>query len=341
MTTNSNQTIIDRVRHIAFNYYRASIHLYVLTVLIHSILDLIFGESWVFIAFLNTFAHLIWFPAFILFLFNLLLKQWGLSAILLLPILAFLFTWGTMFLPQRGKAKTQADNSVRIVTYNLKGYNPEQENIVDVIREVDADIVALQELSHINSPAIESQLQDTYPYMAFHITDNVTQGQGILSRYPISDDSFWMYDFAENMLGHQRTEIELGDNRSIIIYNVHPSHPAMQGAFFDPRYRSMEIDAILERSTKEHLPQLIVGDFNMPELSDDYAKIRMNYNDAYRLTGYGMGSTFPSTRIIPPFLRLDYIFFSEGIIAQNAQVWSESAGSDHRPLVVDLLIASQ
>jgi endonuclease/exonuclease/phosphatase (EEP) superfamily protein YafD len=253
-------------------------------------------------------------------------------------ILAFLLAWGSMFLPKHSIEARITDTPIRILTFNLKGYNRRQDAIVELIREVNADIVALQELSHINSPHIEVELQDIYPYKALHQTDNVTQGQGILSRYPITDDTFWRYDFAANMLGHQRVEITLENNRSIVLYNVHPSHPAMQGSFFDPQYRSLEIAAILQDSSKESWPQLLLGDFNMPELSDDYAQIRSHYKDAYRDSGFGMGWTFPDGGFISPFMRLDYIFYSDDFVAQHAQVWKSSAGSDHRPLFVDILL---
>jgi endonuclease/exonuclease/phosphatase (EEP) superfamily protein YafD len=322
-------------------YYRALTHTFAFAILLHLIARFLFGERWLAVAFLNTFAHLLWMSAIALFLLNLLLRQWRLSAMLLPGVLAFLFTWGNMFLPNNQLAASATDIPLRVMTFNLKGYNPEQEAIVQLIREVDADIVGLQEVSDINATILETELQDLYPYMALHIMDSVVQGQAVLSRYPIVEDEFWQYEFLPSTLGHQRSLISLENDISIAIYNLHPTHPGMQGEFFNPGYRSLEIEAILQGSTSENIPQILLGDFNMPDLSEDYAAITNVYTDAYRVAGYGMGWTFPNVTRIPPLLRIDYVFYSEGIIAQQAQIWSNGAGSDHRPIVVDLFVISR
>lgn len=340
MTANNSKSLPNRVKHIALIYYRALNHIYALFIILHIILRLVVGERWVFVAFLDTFAHIFWLIGMILCGLNLIFRQRNLALIMLPAVFAFLLTWGTMFLPKNRSKAASADIPLRILTFNLYGNNSELDAIERLIREVDADIVAVQELSDINSPALEN-LKDIYPYMGLHTTQIVTQGQGILSRYPISNDSFWIDDFAANMLGKQRVEITLENNHTIVLYNVHPSHPGMQDSFFDPQYRSIEINAILERSAKETLPHLLLGDFNMPDMSDDYAHIRSYYTDAYRVAGFGMGWSFPNKPFIPPFLRLDYLFYNGDFIAQNAQVWSCGAGSDHRPLVVDLYLLNQ
>lgn len=341
MTSNTVKSLLKFLQNALAIYYRALTHSYALGILLHLIARFLFGEKWLVIAFINTFAHLLWFPTLILILLNLLLRQWRLSVILLPGGFALLFTWGSMFLPNNPPDMNTTDIPLRVMTFNLKGYNPNQEAIVELIREADADIVALQEVSDINTSILEAELQDIYPYMVLHMTDNVTQGQGLLSRYPIVEDEFWQFDFVPNTLGHQRSVITLENGTSLAIYNVHPTHPGMQGSLFNPHYRSLEIEAILERSANESIPHMLLGDFNMPDLSEDYASIINNYTDAYRMAGYGMGFTFPNVARIPTFLRLDYVFHSEGIMAQQAQVLPNGAGSDHRPIIVDLLIISR
>jgi endonuclease/exonuclease/phosphatase (EEP) superfamily protein YafD len=111
----------------------------------------------------------------------------------------------------------------------------------------------------------------------------------------------------------------------------------MQGEIFNSSYRSREIAEILERSSAETNPVILVGDFNMADLSDEYRAIRESYSDAFGEVGQGFGWTF-SLSSYPAFLRLDYLFFSEGIRPITAEVLADRWGSDHHPILLSLVI---
>lgn len=120
----------------------------------------------------------------------------------------------------------------------------------------------------------------------------------------------------------------------------------MTGTLFDPVPRAHEIGVILERAAQDTGALIILGDFNMSDQSEDYARVLEQYNDTYREIGWGMGFTFPRalprflsrTSSFPPFIRLDYIFHNEAVMALEAQVWPVSGGSDHRPLFARLAL---
>jgi len=93
----------------------------------------------------------------------------------------------------------------------------------------------------------------------------------------------------------------------------------------------------------------MAGDFNMSDLSEAYQIVASQMTDSYRVAGFGMGFThpefvqgnsygqvFPNDFPIPHLVRLDYVFYSQGIHATEAKVWHESGGSDHRPVFVRL-----
>ena len=80
----------------------------------------------------------------------------------------------------------------------------------------------------------------------------------------------------------------------------------------------------------------------------------LNQGLAYRAAGWGLGFTFPAEipyfgggsyapaffELIPPLVRLDYVFHNETFTTLSAQVGADSGGSDHLPLVVELAFSA-
>ena len=316
--------------------FQSMVGAYGLSVIAFLLLHFSVGESWRLVAFFNVFAHLLWLPSLLLLPLSLLLRAW-LPALLLVPaVLAFGLTYGQQFLP-RNPDPSQGP-TLTLLTYNLLAGRGSYDESIAIIRAADAEIVLLQEVGFPIAAQIEAQLSDLYPYMALHPQAEQTAGQGILSRYPIEADTYWRYDWLRFALGHQRAEFTL-NGQTITLYNLHPTHPAMSGSFFDPRNRELEIAALLAEMAEIETPIILGGDFNLTELSDDYAAITARYRDAYRDAGWGLGWTFPRWGLpVPPFLRIDYVFSSPAIRALEARVIDAYGSSDHHPLLVRLLL---
>ena len=94
---------------------------------------------------------------------------------------------------------------------------------------------------------------------------------------------------------------------------------------------------------------VVAGDFNLTDQTPEYrALLGTGLLDAHREAGWGFGDTFPAGRrvriagrqlTIPfPLLRLDYVWHSRELATRQARVWSSSGGSDHLPVVADLVL---
>jgi vancomycin resistance protein VanJ len=326
------------ILNLARYFSRAMTGAYALNLLLFLPAHYMIGERWVFIAFFNSFAHLLILPSLLLLPLCLLLRQWRFSVALLPSVLFFALTWGSFFLPNNSVQAQASEQSLRILSYNMRSDGREPASFLELIRSTEADMVALQELGYPESLAIEASLSELYPFMALHPSYEPTQGQGILSRFPLSDDSYWQYDFLPNKLGHQRIIMNLDEDLFLTIYNLHPTHPGMNGQIFNPGYRSREVADILRRTSIEEGQVILLGDFNMTDLSDDYKAIANHYKDAFREGGLGTGWTFTMANS-PAFLRLDYLFYSERIRVRSAEVRNDKGGSDHYPLLVELLLS--
>lgn len=332
MASASKRTTSFSVRNILVMFIRALVGAYALSTLLHLALNLLIGEKWIVVEFFNTFAQLLWLPTLILIPMMLLFREWRLASMMIPAMCVLLFIWGDMYLPNETVAPQAHDVQIRVLTYNIYAGNSEPDAYVQAIRETDADIVALQELNYSHTEILAAE----YPYLAFH--PGGTHGQGLISRYPILEDTYWQFDYLLHALGHQRTELAINDTTTIVLYNVHPSHPGMQNNAFNPEFRSREIADIISLTAQETLPTLLVGDFNMPDFSEDYRNITGDFQDTFHEAGYGFGWTFPTLNGHDySVLRLDYIFADNAFRSVNSIVWDSSYGSDHRGLYTDLL----
>lgn len=302
--------------------------------------QVIIGERWNIIGIVKVFTQILWFPAVFLLLLALLLRSRRTIVLLLPAALAFVITYGDHFLPPASFVPSADQTTFTFMTYNVFDNGRDPANTIALIESADSDVVAMQELSPSMAEAFDQHFATLYPYCAFHIDQGVYRGNGVMSKFPITADRYWHYDWMMFWLGHQRVELEI-DGQTLILYNVHTVHPGMGGGrdkLFVPTPRNREISSILEETRAETGLVMMAGDFNMPELSDDYHHIVHDYGfvDAYRLRSWGLGHTF--TYGLVPFLRLDYVFLQPGIDAAEIEVWPSSAGSDHRPVVATLAL---
>ncbi len=275
-------------------------------------------------------------------------RRWRLALVSLPALIALVFGYGVFFLPRTAHAESGA-MTFRFLTYNIHAESVQLQPLLDVIRSVAADVVAIQELSPAMADSMATELRDVYPYQALHPNvENAIWGQGVLSRYPIVEDEYWRIS-----LGHQRVKFNI-NGMPVVLYNTHPVHPFLlrDGAVFNMQPHRNEVDEVLRRVARDTVPIVVAGDFNMTDQVDDYARLTQRLGDTYREVGWGLGLTFPDfsarqtlpfdapllERLGRPLARIDFIFHSDDLQALSAQVWPTSGGSDHRPIVAELAL---
>lgn len=325
------------LRRVAMNTYIALVGGYGMNTTLYLLLRAIVGERWSIIGLFNSYFHLLILPAVILLPLSLLLRRRWLVIELAAPFFFFISTYGGQFLPRNVNVPADVPQ-LHLLSFNINKDNQQVDQMIRVIRDSNADVVAIQELSPQLAKAADEQLADLYSYRAFHPQTDFS-GQGVLSRYPLSNDEFWQIN-----LGHQHVDVDW-NGQTITLFNVHPIHP-LRGFRFDGEARAMEVNDVLRRTETITTPLLIVGDFNMTNLSDDYARVTDRYGDTYEQVGWGMGFGFPNfanafhIRFIPPLARIDYIFHDTHFQPVEIYVGNDSAGSDHFPVYATLALVN-
>ncbi len=298
----------------------------------------------------NSFAHILMMPSMALLCITLWIRPWT-AWFQVLPIATFIAAYGRRFVQKQAPRQTISTNRLTVLTFNLHGESEVLEPILTILRDSDAEIIALQELSLEAADCFKTVLADQYPHQALFADEIASRGQGILSRYPISAQTYWRNPgVARHSLGHLRVVVDF-PSTPITVYNTHPLHPGMANDGFSTRPRGAEIDIVLEQAAKDSGAVLIMGDFNMTDQNEDYQRITAQFGDTFHAVGNGMGFTFPdlsSFQSLPhywplpirlfPFLRLDYIFHNAAFQPIAARVWPTAGGSDHRPMWAELAL---
>ena len=239
-------------------------------------------------------------------------------------------------------------NRFRIASYNIhKGRGLDGrvriERIGRVLAEIDADIVALQEVVSHDGRSIQdhqaSYLADRLRY--FHAIGETRKHKGgVYGNVTLSRWNFEMVRHVDLSVpgreerGVLRTDIRLGPHL-LHIFNVH-----LGTAHRERRTQAVRlIDEDLLRSFDISGPRIVLGDFN----EWTHGLVTRTLSAEFHLTD--MKPHMRRTRAYPavfPLLNLDHIYLDPHLQIQRAFFHRNRlslVASDHLPLVADLKIA--
>jgi len=236
-------------------------------------------------------------------------------------------------------------NRVRIVTYNIhKARGLDQRvkigRIAQILREIGADIIALQEVGNIEGRRREDhQAQFIAEELGFQyqIGENRrlqggAYGNVTLSRFPISfARNYDLTQHGREERGCLRTDIQIAADRSLHIYNGH-----LGTAYRERRYQAHRMVAheILKGEGLKG-PRVLLGDFN--EWSTGLASrlLRLHFQSIRVLPLFGRSRSYPG---LLPFLHLDRIYFDGRMDLQGVEPlrnFRTLIASDHVPIIAN------
>ncbi|MFP2961463.1 endonuclease/exonuclease/phosphatase family protein [Myxococcus sp. 1LA] len=232
---------------------------------------------------------------------------------------------------------------LRLVSYNIhSGIGTDGHfdlgRVGEVLREVNADIVALQEVGDFRAVTPrEDQPEHLADMLGLHMAfgPNVVRngrryGNAILSRLPILKSK--NYDLSvgrREPRGALRCDLDLGDGLQLHVFSLH------LGLRLGERRKqeALLLSSDILRDAARKAPLVVCGDFNYWGNGPVPSLVRQAIHDA-ALELAAPARTYP-TRL--PLLRLDRIFVDAGVrplsIHPHRTALSRVA-SDHLPLVL-------
>jgi endonuclease/exonuclease/phosphatase family metal-dependent hydrolase len=233
----------------------------------------------------------------------------------------------------------------RIVTYNVhkcvgvdRRLHPAR--IVSVLKEINADIIALQEVLCIQGRNSE---EDQAHFIAHELGFNYCMGHNralkggkfgnlVLSRFPLlGSENHDISVAGREERGCLRVDVDLGKKSLLHVYNVH-----LGTSFLERRRQARKLisESILSDINIPG-PRIMLGDFN------EWTRglVTRLLNEHFRTGDIRLrlkrSRTYPG---ILPFIHLDHIYFDERLELEHAVLYRTRKAvlaSDHLPIFAD------
>lgn len=236
---------------------------------------------------------------------------------------------------------------IRVATYNIhkcKGLDrrTDPERIANIIRELNADVVAIQEILDVREgrPEFDQASRITAELSGYHQCFGGNRplyggqyGNLTLSRFPIqvcqNYDITWRH---RERRGCLRTDLLLPGKTVLHLFNVH-----LGTSFGERRHQArVLLSNDLLNQGEWPGPRIVVGDFN--EWTRGLASRLMGeaFEAARPKTFLRYGRTYPG---VFPLLHLDHFYHDKHLVLCNFRVHRSRralVASDHLPLVAEL-----
>lgn len=226
--------------------------------------------------------------------------------------------------------------SLELMTYNIRhgvGIDDQLnlERVIETIKGVDPDIVALNEVDH-RMPRSRMQKQDEiiaeklgyYVAYGYNINFGLKYGNALLTKYPIKSWTNHHLPSLERKITEPRGLIEAEldiDGQDVKVFITHLSLITEE--------RPEQIDFIVGKLKEISKPAILMGDFNDCPSSEQMGKISAIMQDTAGQEEY---NTFSTDR---PEARIDYIFVSKDMAVGSSKTVPSDA-SDHLPVVAEI-----
>jgi endonuclease/exonuclease/phosphatase (EEP) superfamily protein YafD len=252
-----------------------------------------------------------------------------LSVALFCGLLNLVYIWP--YYRGRSKQNHSAGVRFRLLVANVLKNNKNYASIFRLIKQVDPDVVVLQETGEAWRDQIKL-LNDDYPFSEIALRPKGA-GTVILSKHKFEKVDVLTLDASIHVA--ILAEVRF-DHHQVTILALHPTTPISPFKFKNRNLQFREAAALLKSVDG---PGVLVGDLNTTMWSPYFSELLRSANLRDARLGFGLKTTWPMP--LPSFLRMpiDHCLVSRELHVANLEI-GRHIGSDHRPVIADLLLTS-
>lgn len=220
---------------------------------------------------------------------------------------------------------------LRVMSFNVNSANTDSQAVIDLIRSEEADLVFLHETTADWEPILVGADLRYQVFRAFD--ENLVFGTTVLAPEGTQVEG----------KGFSRREPRAVEVRwqspagvEIRLLGIHPLSPDTEER---SALRDAQIDYAARWAAEQPGRAIVAGDFNATPWSHTFRHLMAEGELRNSQRGFGLQPSFPAT--LPTALRLpiDHLLYTDGLRVIDRRL-GPPAGSDHYPVVVDLVITS-
>jgi endonuclease/exonuclease/phosphatase family metal-dependent hydrolase len=224
---------------------------------------------------------------------------------------------------------------IRVVTYNIhqgRGFDgvPRLDRIIDVLQEVDADIIALQEVMSDQTALLQEATGMNFIFGPTRRVKRGLYGNLCLSRLPlVAHQSYNITCLPFEPRGCLRTDVDYGAGH-LHIFNVH------LGLRYRERIKQARMLSDIVDPSALYAPRLLLGDFN--EWFNGRASRLLRAEFGHPFGRRKRIRTHPSPF---PVFPLDRIYHDPAVRIEAVKVHTSRrarVASDHLPIYADIRV---
>lgn len=224
---------------------------------------------------------------------------------------------------------------LRIATYNVHkcrgiDWRVSPARILKVIQEMDADVLAIQEVFARDAIYLSENLRIPQVFGPARQLREHDYGNAVFSRYPILRTH--NYDLSVSRREPRRclrVDIQVGESRFVHLFAVH-----LGTSFFERRHQALKlVSAEILGGAGLAGPRILTGDFNEWTRGLVSRSLSQRMRSADLLHHLKRRRTYPG---VIPLLHLDHIYYDEPLELVNLHLHRTPAAliaSDHLPLI--------
>jgi len=228
------------------------------------------------------------------------------------------------------EAQNGTGQPFRVLHANVLKDNQNYEGALRLIQQSNADLLVLQEVTDDWVQQLKV-LEKEYPYFK-SVPGLAGSGMALFSRFAFADLEVLTLDESTHIA--IKAKIKVGENKEVTVLSLHPTTPITASKFAN-RNRQFKAASTIMRSTSG--PKFIIGDLNTTMWSPYFTDLVRTSGLRDARKGFGLVNSWPMP--LPSFLRLpiDHCLVSDDVKVSSIKL-GPGIRSDHRPLVIDLLL---